>query len=221
MARRALFADRSEAGSRLGERIAALPLGQPLVLALPRGGVPVGAEIARRLGAPLGVALVRKIGAPSQPELAIGAIADGDDPEVVVNARLVRQLGLSEDFVTAEAAREHAAIAARRSGFAGATPPLDAQGRAVIVVDDGVATGMTMRAALRHVRRRGPSRLVAAVPVAARDALEALAAEADEVVCLASPRRFRSVGAFYRSFTQVTDAEVAALLRELGHHGPA
>jgi putative phosphoribosyl transferase len=214
MSRRMMFADRSEAGRLLADRVAALSLGHAIVLALPRGGVPVGAEIARRLGVPLDVAHVRKIGAPGQPELAIGAIADGDDPEVVVNGALVRELGLSEDFVAAQAAREQATIAQRRSSYARLRPPIEPQGRAVVVVDDGVATGMTMRAALRHVKRRGPSRLVAAVPVASRDALSLLRAEADAVVCLASPRRFGAVGAFYRSFTQVTDQEVTELLRQ-------
>jgi putative phosphoribosyl transferase len=214
MSRRVMFADRSEAGHLLADRVAALSVDHAIVLALPRGGVPVGAEIARRLGVPLDVAHVRKIGAPGQPELAIGAIADGDDPVVVVNGTLVRELGLSEDFIAQQAAREHASIAQRRSDYAALRPPIEPAARAVIVVDDGVATGMTMRAALSHVRRRGPSRLVVAVPVASRDALALLKAEADDVVCLASPRRFGSVSAFYRSFAQVTDQEVAELLRQ-------
>ena len=216
MSRRILFADRAEAGRLLADRLAALPLAGAIVLALPRGGVPVGAEIARRLSIPLDVAHVRKLGAPDQPELAIGAIADGDDPEVVINGALVRQLGLGEDFIARELARERDSIARRRSGYAGLKPPIEAEGRTVIVVDDGVATGMTMRAALRHIRRRRPHRLIAAVPVASRDALALLDAEADDVVCLASPRRFGSVGAFYRSFTQVMDEEVAKLLSEFG-----
>jgi putative phosphoribosyl transferase len=214
MRRRVTFADRAEAGRLLAERLAAARLQDPLVLALPRGGVPVGAEIARALGAPLDVAFVRKIGAPEQPELAIGAVADGTEPEIVLNVKLVHALGLSEDYIASEAARELAVIEQRRRDYASLRPTAEPQGRAVIVVDDGVATGMTMQAALRHLKRRAPSRLIAAAPVASREAVAMLKREADAVVCLASPRRFGSVGSFYRNFEQVSDEEVAALLRE-------
>jgi putative phosphoribosyl transferase len=209
-----MFADRAEAGRLLAERLAGMGLADPLVLALPRGGVPVGAEIARRLGAPLDVALVRKLGAPDQPELAIGAVADGQSPEIVLNTELVATMGLDEDFIAAEAARELAAIDRRRKDYAGVRLAVEPAGRTAIVVDDGVATGMTMQAALRSVRRRGPARLVAAAPVASRGAVAMLRRECDEVVYLSAPRRFGSVGSFYRSFGQVSDEEVAALLRE-------
>jgi putative phosphoribosyl transferase len=219
MRRRLIFADRAEAGRMLAERLATMQLPDPLVLALPRGGVPVGAEIARRLGAPLDVAFVRKIGAPGQPELAIGAIADGAEPETVLNTGLVRRLGLSEDWIVAQATRELAAVEQRRREYASVRPPIEPAGRSVIVVDDGVATGMTMQAALRHVKRRRPARLVAATPVASREAVRLLAREADEVVCLSAPRAFGSVGSFYRSFLQVSDEAVAALLKEAaGRH---
>jgi putative phosphoribosyl transferase len=197
-----------------------MDLRDPVVLALPRGGVPVGAEIARRLAAPLDVALVRKIGAPGQPELAVGAVADGIDPEIVLNHALVRELGLSGDFFTQPAAHELAAIEQRRRVYAALRPAIDPAGRSLIVVDDGVATGMTMQAALRHLKRRGPSRLIAAVPVAPREAVAMLRREADEVVCLTSPRRFGSVGAFYGDFGQVTDEEVAAMLQESAARAP-
>jgi putative phosphoribosyl transferase len=213
MSKRTLFSDRTEAGGKLADRLVPLALTDALVLALARGGVPVGAEIARRLSAPLDVVLVRKIGAPGQPELAAGAVADGDDPEIVINAELARQLGLSEAFLADAAARELAEIEQRRRGYAGLRPGIEPAGRTVIVVDDGVATGMTMQAALRHTRRRRPHRLIAAVPVASREAVALLRPEADTLVCLASPRHFGSVGAFYATFTQVTDAEVARLLR--------
>jgi putative phosphoribosyl transferase len=209
-----MFADRAEAGRLLAERLAGMGLADPLVLALPRGGVPVGAEIARRLGAPLDVALVRKLGAPDQPELAIGAVADGQSPEIVLNTELVATMGLGEDFIAAEAARELAAIDRRRKDYAGVRLAVEPAGRTAIVVDDGVATGMTMQAALRSVRRRGPAKLVAAAPVASRGAVAMLRRECDEVVYLSAPRRFGSVGSFYRSFGQVSDEEVAALLRE-------
>jgi putative phosphoribosyl transferase len=213
-----MFADRAEAGRMLGERLAGLDLPEPLVLALPRGGVPVAAEIARRLAAPLDVAFVRKIGAPGQPELAVGAIADGDEPETVLNAGLVRRLGLEEDYIVAEARRELAAIERRRRRYQDLRPAVDPAGRSVVVVDDGVATGMTMQAALRQVGRRKPARLVAAAPVASREAVRLLRREADAVVCLSAPRSFGSVGSFYRSFAQVSDEEVAALLREASGH---
>jgi putative phosphoribosyl transferase len=213
MRRKLTFADRAEAGRMLAELLAALRLEAPLVLALPRGGVPVAAEVARALSAPLDVAFVRKIGAPYQPELAVGAVADGEEPEIVLNDELVASLGIDADFIAAQARRELASIERRRAEYAPLRARIDPAGRAVIVIDDGVATGMTMQAALRHLKRRKPARLIAAVPVASRDALEMLEREADEVVCLAAPRDFSSVGAFYRDFGQISDEEVATLLR--------
>jgi putative phosphoribosyl transferase len=214
MRRRLIFADRTEAGALLAERVAALRLADPLVLALPRGGVPVGAEIAKRLGAPLDVAFVRKLGAPYEPELAIGAVADGPSPEIVLNAQLVEALALAADYIEVQAQRERAVMEKRRREYEGLRPEVDPVGRAVIVVDDGVATGMTMKAALRSVRRSKPARLVAATPVASREAVVMLRREADAVVCLSAPRHFLSVGSFYRSFPQVTEDDVARLLTE-------
>jgi putative phosphoribosyl transferase len=212
--RRLIFADRAEAGRLLAERLATMQLTDPLVIALPRGGVPVGFEIAKRLHAPLDVVFVRKIGAPDQPELAVGAVADGAEPEIVLNTGLVAVLDLSEDYIAETAKRELATIEQRQHEWAPLRPDVDPAGRTLIVVDDGVATGMTMQAALRQLARRKPARLIAAAPVASREAVAMLEREADDVVCLSNPRRFGSVGAFYRSFKQVTDAEVAALLRE-------
>jgi putative phosphoribosyl transferase len=212
MRRRMVFADRAEAGLLLAERLAAMDLAAPLVLALPRGGVPVAAEIATRLKAPLDVAFVRKLGAPDQPELAIGAVADGASPEIVLNAELVEAMGLSEDFIAAEAARELAAIERRRKEYEGLRAKIDPAGRTVIIVDDGIATGMTMQAALRSIRSQRPARLIAAAPVASRQALSMLRREADQVVWLSAPRRFGSVGYFYRSFAQVSDEDVAQML---------
>lgn len=213
MRRRMIFADRDEAGLLLADRLAEMVLPNALVVALPRGGVPVGAQIARRLDAPLDVAFVRKLGAPDEPELAIGAVADGDPPEIVLNARQVEELGLNEDFIRSAVAREVAAIEQRRRDYADARPAAEFSGRTVIVVDDGVATGMTMQAALRSIRRRGAVRVVAAVPVASREAVAMLQEEADDVVCLSAPRRFGSVGSFYRAFGQVSDADVVGLLK--------
>jgi putative phosphoribosyl transferase len=214
MRRALMFADRAEAGRMLAERLEPLGLQQPLVLALPRGGVAVGAEIAKALEAPLDVVFVRKIGAPDQPELAVGAIADGADPEIVLNTEVVEMLGLDEDYITAAAAREVATIERRRRAWADLRPGIAPEGRAVVVVDDGVATGMTMQAALRQTKHRRPARLIAAVPVASREAAAMLRREAGEVVCLSAPRHFGSVGAFYRSFVQITDDEVGVMLRE-------
>lgn len=214
MRRRAKFADRDEAGLLLAEQLAGMDLAAPLVLALPRGGVPVAAQIARRLDAPLDVAFVRKLGAPGEPELAIGAVGDGDAPEIVLNARLVEERGVSEQFITSAAARELAAIEQRRRNYADVRPEVARSGRTVIVVDDGVATGMTMQAALRSVRRQHPVRLLVAVPVASRDALAMLRQEADDVVCLSAPRRFGSVGSFYLTFEQVSDDDVVMLLKD-------
>ena len=209
-----MFADRDEAGRLLAEQLAAMDLAAPLVLALPRGGVPVAAQIARRLDAPLDVAFVRKLGAPGEPELAIGAVGDGDAPEIVLNALLVEERGVSAEFITSAAARELATIEQRRRDYADVRPEVARSGRTVIVVDDGVATGMTMQAALRSVRRQHPARLLVAVPVASRDALAMLRQEADDVVCLSAPRCFGSVGSFYLTFEQVSDADVVMLLKD-------
>jgi putative phosphoribosyl transferase len=214
MRRVVIFADRAEAGRLLAERLADLRLPDPLVLALPRGGVAVAAEIAKALAAPLDVLFVRKIGAPDQPELAVGAVADGSDPEIVANAEVLEALGLDDSYLRRTAEREVATIERRRRAWEPLRPGVGAEGRSAIVVDDGVATGMTMQAALRQLKRRKPARLVAAVPVASREALAMLGREAEAVVCLSAPRRFGSVGSFYGSFLQVTDEEVAAMLRQ-------
>jgi putative phosphoribosyl transferase len=214
MHRKLIFADRAEAGALLAEEVARLGLADPLVLALPRGGVPVAAAIAWRLNAPLDVVLVRKLGAPGEPELAIGAVADGGAPVTVLNDRSVAALGVEPAYIEAETARELSVIEERRRAYAGLRPNASPAGRAAIVVDDGVATGMTMQVALRSVRSLRPGRLVAAMPVASEDALALLRNEADDVVCLSAPRRFLSVGSFYRSFEQVIEEDVARLLGE-------
>ena len=214
MRRTLMFADRAEAGALLAEEVATLGLAEPLVLALPRGGVPVGAAIAKRLHAPLDVVLVRKLGAPGEPELAIGAVADGAAPEIVLNDKLVAALGVGADYIEAETARQLATIEARRRSYAGLRPGVDPAGRAAIVVDDGVATGMTMQAALRSVRRLGPAASSPRRRSPRSDALAMLRGEADAAVCLSAPGRFLSVGSFYRLFAQVSEEEVFRLLGE-------
>lgn len=207
-----IFANRSEAGRELADALASLRNRDPVVLALPRGGVPVGFEIARALGAPLDVVLVRKIGAPGQPELAAGAVVDGERVEIVRNEDVVRMLGLSDAWIERAAAREVEEIERRRRLYLGEREPVPVAGRTAIVVDDGIATGATMRAALRAVRRQRPRHLVLAVPLAPAETVEALRGEVDEVVCLAMPEPFGAIGYFYDDFRQTDDEEVRDLL---------
>jgi putative phosphoribosyl transferase len=216
MRRRVIFADRAEAGRLLAARLQDLKLDCPVVFALPRGGVPIGAEVARALLAPLDVVFARKIGAPQQPELAVAAVAGAPEvPEIVLNSALIAGLGLSEAFISQSVGRELAAIERQRARYQAVRPSIDLGRRTVIVIDDGVATGMTIQAALRHLRAKQPRRLIAAAPVAASEAASLLQKEADQVVLMSVPRRFRSVGGFYRSFPQVSDEEVIALLGTL------
>lgn len=206
------FHDRAEAGRALAAALAAEDWPDPVVLALPRGGVPVAVEVARALGAPLDLVMVRKIGAPGQPELAVGAVVDGATPRIVTNPGFAAQCGPSPGDVDAMARRELAEIARRRALYLRGCAPVPLAGRTAIAVDDGVATGATMRAALRALRRPGPARLVLAVPVAPRDTAAALQAEVDALVCLHRPTPFGGVGAHYDLFPQIPDAEVARLI---------
>jgi putative phosphoribosyl transferase len=208
----ALFRDRREAGVALARRLAGLELADPVVLALPRGGVPVAVEVARELHAPLDLLLVRKIGAPMQPELAVAAIVDGAQHDLVVDDETLAWSGATREYVDAEAQRQLVEIERRRRLYLGAREPVEIAGRTAIVVDDGIATGTTVRAALKALRRRHPARLVLAVPVAPREAVAELGREVDQLVCLETPQWFRAVGAHYDDFTQVEDDEVIDLL---------
>lgn len=206
------FDDRADAGRELGERLRFLREWHPIVLGLPRGGVVVAREVADALGAPLDALLVRKIGAPGQAELALAAVGEGG--VLVTNTGLLERLGASRADVQTAARRAFAELDRRAARYRHGRPPLAVTGRTVILVDDGVATGATMRAALRVLRARGAGRVVLAVPVAPADVLEELAASADHTVC-PNPRVWmRAVGHAYRDFPQVTDAEVIALLDE-------
>lgn len=207
-----LLRDRMHAGTLLAAELLRFKEQDPVVLALPRGGVPVGFEVAKALGAPLDLILVRKIGAPLQPELAVAAVVDGERMELVINEGLLEALGLSEDEVRKRAKREVEEIERRRRVYLGGRERVAVRGRTVLVIDDGIATGATMRAALRAIRRREPSRLVLAVPVAPPETVELLRPEVDEVVCLATPSPFGAIGAFYADFRQVEDDEVRDLL---------
>lgn len=207
-----IFADRSDAGRRLVAPLAHFKAEDPLLLALPRGGVPVAHEIAAALRLELDVLIVRKIGAPGHEEYGLGAVVDGAPPQVVLNEEAAEELRLPKARLEAEIERLSSEIARRRRIYRGDRAPPPLVGRTVIVVDDGVATGGTMRAALRAVRLGGAARVALAAPVASVDARAALERRADDLVCLATPEPFRSVGAHYRRFPQTTDDEVVALL---------
>jgi putative phosphoribosyl transferase len=218
-----IFADRGEAGRALAAELARqIPdepgAPRPLVLALPRGGVPVAVPVAERLGADLDVVVARKISAPGHPEYGIGAIAEDGPP--LFDLRALDQLGLTADDLAATVERERAELCRRIRRYRGDRPAPRIEGRVVVVVDDGLATGVTAHAALRRLRRQRPYRLILAVPVCSPEAHDALAAEADTVVCLSAPQVFRAVGRWYRDFTQLTDADVeSALARaDAAHH---
>lgn len=201
------FEDRRHAGAMLGERLAGIRWRRPVVLGLARGGVPVAAEVAERLDAELGVTVARKIPAPGHKELAIGAVAVDGDP--VFEQAALQALGLRAADLDQVCARERAEAARRAMAYGHRT---DVEGCDVIVVDDGLATGMTALAALRSVRRHDPARLVMAAPVASREAVRTVAADADEVITLGQPEHFTAVGQWYRHFDQVSDAEVRRCL---------
>jgi predicted phosphoribosyltransferase len=206
------YRDRTEAGRVLAEHVAASADDAlaSVVLALPRGGVPVAAPVAERLGAPLDVLTVRKVGTPGHEELALGAVASGG--LVVLNEDLVRRLGLDEQAVAARVEIARRELAARDRRLRGDRPPPDLAGKRVVLVDDGLATGATMRAAVAAVRSAGPARVVVAVPVGPPETVEELAALADEVICPLQPQDFAAVGQWYRDFSETTDAQVAELL---------
>lgn len=210
------FYNREEAGERLATALGRLKGEDVVIFALPRGGVPVAAPVAKALQAPLDLALVRKIGVPHQPELAMGAIADGGTPVVVRNDEIISLLGVSDARFEQACAREQAEIMRRRELYLGARRRVDTKGRIAVVVDDGVATGATTRAALRAIRALEPVKLILAVPVAPAEVLGSLRAEADEIVCLEVHDLFRGVGGYYADFDQVEDQAVIDLLDRYG-----
>jgi len=215
------FIDRTDAGRQLAKALARYKIQRPVVLALPRGGVPVAAEVANALDAPLDLILVRKIGVPSQPELAMGAVVDGAEPVVVRNEEVIQLTGVSESDFNAIRDEQLAEIERRRKLYLGDRPHPKLSGRIVIMVDDGIATGATTRAALHAIGKRKPAKLVLAIPVAPTQTLETLRGEVDDLVCLEDFVDFGAIGLFYSDFRQVSDAEVIALLAKHPVKSPA
>lgn len=209
-----MFRDRQEAGEKLGTELGTLQLRQPVVLALPRGGVPVAVEVAKALGAPLDLLIVRKVGAPGNPELAVAAIVDGDPPDIVLNREIVEAYSLDNTDLDALIALERPELERRRSAYRGKRRRLSVAGKTVIIVDDGAATGTTMKAAIRALKRRSPREIIVAIPVSPQDTMADLAREADRVVCLSQPGRFRALGYHYLCFPQLDDDEVIAAMDE-------
>ena len=206
------FADRRAAGRLLAAQLLRFKPDHPLVLALPRGGVPVAYEVAEQLDADLDLLLVRKLGAPHHPEFGIGAVTDGDKPQILLNRDLVEQLSVPSGYIHNEAHHQLREIERRREQYLDGRRPVPVAGRTVVVIDDGIATGSTVRAALRVLRQKNPAKLILAVPVGAPDSMQSLRDECDEVVCLAAPDPFQAVGAHYVDFAQTTDEEVKQLL---------
>jgi predicted phosphoribosyltransferase len=206
------FKNRSDAGRKLARALIGYKDQHPVILALPRGGVVVAAEIAAELDAPLDLVLVRKIGVPAQPELAMGAVVDGEPPIVVHNEDVMQLAGVDESDFTLVCNRELAEIERRRQRYLGNRERIDIAGRIAIIIDDGIATGATTRAALHATRMRKPKKLVLAVPVAPTDILDSMRAEADDIICLEDHAMFGAIGYFYSDFHQISDQEVIDIL---------
>jgi len=209
-----VYPNREAAGRLLAQRLLTQAYADVVVLGIPRGGVPVAKQVADALAAPLDIIVVRKLGAPDQPELGIGAVVDGDRPHAIFNQDIIQHLGVSDEFIRAEIARQLKEVKRRETEYRGGRAKIALAGRTVVVVDDGIATGSSVRAALRGVRRQEPKRLILAVPMAPAESLDALRSDADEIVCLETPEDFFAVGQFYRDFRQVSDGEVKAILRK-------
>jgi putative phosphoribosyl transferase len=208
------FRDRFDAGRQLVPRLTSYAAQNPVVLALPRGGVPVAFQVARALRAPLDLIFVRKIGAPGHAEFGLGAVVDGAHPQVVLNEGALAHLDVPPGYIEEETQRQLKEIERRREHYLAGRRPVDAEGRVAIVVDDGIATGGTVQAALKGLSRARPARLILAVPVAPADTIERLRTEADEVICLMTPELFYAVGEHYDDFRQISDREVTTLLDE-------
>lgn len=208
-----MFKDRTEAGKILADALSGYKDKSPIVLAIPRGGVVVACEVAKALKAPIDLIIPRKIGAPGQPELAIGAATE--DGTTILNQDILRYLRVSDNYIKDETKHQVEEIKRRMERYLGSRPRLSIEGKVVILVDDGVATGATIRAAIASIRKRNPALIVLAIPVGPLDTVEELRREADEVTCLMTPEPFYAIGQFYRSFEQTSDEEVIQILNEL------
>ena len=211
------FRDRADAGRQLAEALGDIAIEDPVVLALPRGGVPVAYEIARFLNAPLDLLFVRKIGAPVNKEYGIGAVIDGDPPERVLDRDAIGYAGATDEYIEDETRRELAVIAERRARYLGGRTSIPLKGRNVILVDDGVATGNTVLAAIKGLKQMQAAHVVLAIPAGPPDTIKRLAAKVDRVVCLSTPKAFISVGGYYDDFGQVPDEEVMRIVRDAAH----
>jgi putative phosphoribosyl transferase len=207
-----VYTNREAAGQMLARRLMSYAHTNAVVLGIPRGGVPVAKEVADALDAPLDVIVVRKLGAPGQSELGIGAVVDGDHPRAIFSQDIIEHLGVSDEYIGAEIARQLKEVNRRETAYRGGRAKVPLRGKTVIVIDDGIATGSSVRAVLRGVRRQKPKRLILAIPVAPAESIEALQSDADEIVCLETPEDFFAVGQFYRDFRQVSDDQVKAIL---------
>lgn len=209
------FADRFEAGKELADKLTGMASERPAIYALPRGGVPVSVEIARALRAPLDLIFVRKIGAPQSPEVALAAIVDGENPQMVVNERIKRVSGASNAYLEQARKQELAELERRRRRYLGDRETVDPAGRTVIIVDDGLATGATMKAAILAMRQKDAKKICVAIPVAPTSALDEIRQLVDTVVCLHSAENFGGVGAFYDDFHQLSDQETTGLMQQV------
>jgi predicted phosphoribosyltransferase len=216
-----LFQNRTDAGRKLAEALLKYKGRHPVILALPRGGVPVAAEVAGALDAPLDLLLVRKIGLPGQPELAMGAVADGEGMTIIRNTDIIEACSVSPEEFEAACSEERAEIERRRKRYLGDRARSEVKGQIAIIIDDGIATGATTLAAIKAVRKREPKELVLAVPVAPLDTIERLHPEVDAIVCLDTPQDFGAIGYFYGDFHQISDDEVIATLRRFPSNRPA
>ncbi|MER9462695.1 MULTISPECIES: phosphoribosyltransferase [unclassified Mesorhizobium] len=209
-----MFRDREDAGAKLGLELGRLQLHHPIILALPRGGVPVAVEVAKILNAPLDLLIVCKVGAPGNPELAVAAIVDGDPGEVVLNREIVEAYALDRGELRVLIANERPELERRRAAYRGKTKPISIAGKTAIIVDDGAATGTTMKIAIRAIKRRSPREIIVAVPVSPQETVAELAREADRVVCLSQPGQFRALSYHYIRFPQLSDGDVVAAMGE-------
>jgi putative phosphoribosyl transferase len=208
-----MFRNRTEAGEMLAVEIAKLDLPDAVVLALPRGGVPVAAAVAQKLKAKLDLVIVRKVGAPGNPELAVAAIVDGDPPDVVLNREIIEAYGLDDAELAVLIKAEQPELRRRRLAYRGNHRPSSIANKTVILVDDGAATGTTMKVAVRALKRRSPREIIVALPVAPPETIAELSQEADRVLCLSQPPHFRALGFYYRDFRQLTDEEVTSAVQ--------